>query len=208
MSKPAFDRLLGLAGLIVMLGLMAILLQLWRELEAGRSDTRKLMARIEAIEGSTVVSGNAVGRDSDSGAVMPGLSGAAATADDEAASTGLSAAQAAGESQARWRELEAKFAAQAPSRPNDSTPQQVIATFSSDALLDAVDVPSHQNVTCRLEMCVIEAGFPPGADSSDWATRLMLELGGVLPSYSTVNVPTPDGGFSLRVYAARSLRNP
>lgn len=207
MSKPAFDRLLGLAGLIVMLGLMAILLQLWRELEAGRSDTRKLMARIEAIEGSRTGISGAGGGASDAGAVMPGLSGAP-TADDEAASTGLSAAQAAGESQARWRELEAKFAAQAPSRPNDATPQQVIATFSSDALLDAVDVPSHQNVTCRSEMCVIEAAFPPGADSSDWATRLMLELGGVLPSYSTVNVPTPDGGFSLRVYAARSLRNP
>lgn len=208
MFKPAFDRPLRMAAFIVLLGVMATLFQLWRELEAGREDMRKLMARIDAIEaGRLAIPGHAGGLDIDAGtAVVPGQPGPASAVAREA-SASSSAAQSDKDELARRRELDARFAGQAPSRANDATPQQVIATFNSDALLGAMDVPSHQDVICRSEMCLIEASFPPGADGSDWATRLMLELGGVLPSYSTVNVPTPDGGFSLRVYAIRSVRN-
>jgi hypothetical protein len=101
------------------------------------------------------------------------------------------------------RTLDASFVADGPAPASDPVPQQVIAAFNSDNILGAIDVPESKDIHCRARMCLIKARFPRGADESDWATRVMLELGSALPGYSMVSIPQPSGGLEVRIYAGR-----
>jgi hypothetical protein len=100
-------------------------------------------------------------------------------------------------------ELDAQFAAQPPAPRTDAAPQLVVAAFNSDTVLAALAAPRSRNVVCRANGCLIQATFAAGDDVGDWMTRVMLEVGTALPDYRTVNVPQPDGGFELRIYATR-----
>ena len=100
-------------------------------------------------------------------------------------------------------ELDAQFAAQPAAVRTDAATQVVVAAFNSDNVLDALDAPRSRNVTCRAKGCLIQATFAAGADVGDWMTRVMLEVGTALPEYRTVNVPQPDGGYEIRIYATR-----
>ena len=99
--------------------------------------------------------------------------------------------------------LDEQFAAQLPAPRTDAAPQLVVAAFNSDSVLEALDAPRSRNVTCRANGCLIQATFAAGDDVGDWMTRVMLEVGTALPDYRTVNVPQPDGGYEIRIYATR-----
>ncbi|WP_460758582.1 hypothetical protein [Lysobacter fragariae] len=173
---------------------------------ADREAMRRLAERVEALETRM-----ASGRAELLAPAMPGMAQvntppSRPSPEQDASSAFNGSAQSEALGQARQRELQRSFAAQAPAPASDSTPQQVIAAFGSDEVLQALDVPKSQNVSCRANMCLIRATFPLGADSSDWSTRVMLELGAALPSYSTGYVRQPDGGYELQLYAARPRR--
>ncbi len=51
------------------------------------------------------------------------------------------------------------------------------------------------------QMWLIQGGFAPGEDGSDWATRVMQEVGGMFRSYSLIGIPQPDGGSEVRIHA-------
>ena len=69
-----------------------------------------------------------------------------------------------------------------------------------------MDIPQSQNVNCRAGTCLIRATFKKGQDSSDWATRVMLELGAALSSYTTAYTLQPDGSHELNLYAVRNRK--
>jgi len=197
---------LAVAATAILLSLASLALQ-WRATRAPAVDVQPLLARLDAIDArlATQPAGYPA-QDFGASAPVQMRMGMPAGAQAEPMQGGAAASAEAGMRQRRQEQqwLEAEFAAQPAAPRNDAMPQQVMGAFASDATLGALDVPRAPDVQCRADACRIEAHFAAGEDSADWTTRLMLELGTALPSYRTVNVPQPDGGYALRVYAARA----
>lgn len=201
MSGSASDRAFRIVVLAALAGIGVVLHQT-RGCADDNEAMRELAARIEAMEAVAAAPGydtrflsrsvpTIAAGSVRAGAPQPGAMGP----------VGSQLAEKLEED--RRRELRKVFAAQGVAPAADGVPQQVIAAFGSDGVVQAVDIPQSQDVKCKADMCLIRATFKPGTDSSDWATRVMLELGEELPSYSTGYARQPDGGYEINLYAAR-----
>lgn len=200
-------RNLPALALLAVIALLLVSMYQSQNAGVGRDDLQKLMARMDALDAKFERQGQASGLQLDRDGVASPLGTTRQPSSFATLPSGPHApltAQQSQQDQARIRqELESLFATQGPAPRSDSAPQQVTAALNSDGVIAALDLPKSQNVKCRADMCLIQGRFALGADASDWATRVMLELGATLPSYRTVNVPQPDGGYELRVYATR-----
>jgi hypothetical protein len=108
------------------------------------------------------------------------------------------------EGEARRRgALERGFAGLTAAPAKDPAPPALEKAFENPLVLEAAGLPVDETITCRSTMCLVSARFAPGQDSADWTNRVLMEVAAELPLASVVNVPTPDGGFEVRIYAAR-----
>lgn len=196
--------ILILAGIAV-LGALVVVFYQSRSQGIGSDDMQKLMNRLDAMDAKIQEQQQSGGPTMDPwgrGAATGGFRGAGPRLGSQPPA--VPTVEQTQQDQARMRrELDALFAAQGPAPASDSVPQQVTAAFNSDGVLGAIDTPQSRAVQCRAGMCLIQGRFAPGAEGSDWATRMMLEVGAGLPDYRIVSVPQPDGGYELRIYASR-----
>lgn len=207
MHNPSFAGrhwILILSGMAVLGALVVFYYS--RTTAKGSDDMQKLMARLDAMDAKIDAQAGRSPSDPWSGGVPPGaFRGAGARTGGQASQPpALPTMEQMQQDQARMRrELDAQFTAQGPAPVPDSAPQQVTAAFNSDAVMAAINAPQSKDVHCRAGMCLIQARFAPGAEGSDWSSRMLLEVGAGLPDYRMVSVPQPDGGYELRIYASR-----
>jgi hypothetical protein len=113
-------------------------------------------------------------------------------------------AQSIRDRDAAARKLEAAWSADA------AAPQ--VATQTEQKLLEAMETglasqarfqPTTSVPSCRASLCRIEAEFAPGEDGNNWATRLLLDMGGTFGNTTTLQYQQPEGRSQLVVYAFR-----
>jgi hypothetical protein len=163
-------------------------------------DMAALRARIEALEGQGGARGDASGP-----AYRPGSAPSRAGAKVEPLPP--SPEQAAQErriaEEKRRAALERAFAGLTAAPAKDPAPKALADAFGNPLVLESAGLPLDESVDCRSTMCLVSARFAPGADSADWTNRVLIEVAAQLPLASVINVPTPDGGLEVRIYAVR-----
>jgi hypothetical protein len=112
-------------------------------------------------------------------------------------------AQRAADGERLEQGLAVAFAGQAAAPPGDPVPDRVNAAFADPTVLEAEGLPVSEDVTCRAAMCLVRARFDAATDSTDWVNRMLLAMGGDLPSSSVVTRTAPDGSTELLIYATR-----
>ncbi|MFS8063793.1 MAG: hypothetical protein ACMG5Z_04310 [Luteimonas sp.] len=97
--------------------------------------------------------------------------------------------------------LDALFAADA--RANDSAKWEarINQAFSDPNVAEAAQ-PSIRAAHCRVRVCRITAQFPPGADGSDWATRVSMALADGFSSSRLAwgDLPTGESGLTMYTF--------
>ncbi len=88
------------------------------------------------------------------------------------------------------------------------TEQQWQTAGDARLVKEAVSQPDYVATRCKARMCRIEGSFPANADSNEWATRLLLEMGASFGASSIVTLPASDGRKEVVVYAYRLGREP
>ncbi len=92
-----------------------------------------------------------------------------------------------------------------------------LATQTEQKLLEAMDTglasqarfqPISSLPSCRASLCRIEGEFAPGQDGNNWATRLLLDMGGTFGNTTTVQYRQPDGRSQIVLYAFRLGKTP
>lgn len=205
MGGSMFDWAFRAVVLLALLG-VGLMLHQSRGDVAGPEATRQLLDRMEHLERRMAEFGTSSPSAMPFGVAAPASPGSPRFADSPGGTRPLASEQAEKYDEQKRRDLQRSFAAEGPAPASDSIPQQVIAAFGSDAVVQAVDIPQSQNVNCRAGTCLIRATFKQGQDSSDWATRVMLELGPALSSYTTAYTLQPDGSHELNLYAVRNRK--
>ncbi len=88
------------------------------------------------------------------------------------------------------------------------TEQRWQAAADARLVKEAASQPDYVATRCKASMCRIEGSFPANADSNEWATRLLLEMGAGFGASSILTLPPSNGRKNLVVYAYRLGREP
>jgi hypothetical protein len=134
--------------------------------------------------------------------VDPGLAPGSGLLEQEAAIVRLAHAQS--------ERMEQRWAADA----HDPAAAQAIVggllqTLGAERMTQVRDQPARvAGVDCRATLCRIEAVFPEGKSGNEWATRLLMELGGTFGGSELVVLPGAVGEQNLVVYAYRAGHTP
>lgn len=86
--------------------------------------------------------------------------------------------------------------------------QTLLAAMTTDGVVTAQFQPESFDVQCKSSMCRIESNFAPGADGNEWATRMLLAMGGEIASGDSVVERLPEGRQRLVLYGYRAGRVP
>lgn len=112
-------------------------------------------------------------------------------------------------SQEKFAKNEARWAMDT-AEPIESTrlEQTVLSATGSEALREVHFKPEAVEVQCKSSMCRIETKFAPGADTTEWATRLLLSTGGEFGNVNFVGERLPDGKQRMVMYSYRPGTSP
>lgn len=86
--------------------------------------------------------------------------------------------------------------------------QTVLSAAGSEALREVLFKPEAVEVQCKSSMCRIETKFAAGADTTEWATRLLLSTGGEFGNVNFVGEKLPDGKQRMVMYSYRPGTSP
>lgn len=104
------------------------------------------------------------------------------------------------------RELEARFASDAPDPvTGPDTENLLVETISGDTMAGTGLRPSNVDIACKQSSCRIVGSFERMGDAQDWGLFYITAAGGkVLSQTQMVFVPKPGGGTEVRIYSNRA----
>lgn len=104
---------------------------------------------------------------------------------------------------------EARWNLDAPA-PIESTKleQTLLSAAGSESVEQVRFKPEKLEVQCKSSMCRIETEFARGADTTEWATRLLLTTGAEFGNVNFVGERLPDGKERMVMYSYRLGTNP
>jgi hypothetical protein len=113
-------------------------------------------------------------------------------------------AQGTRDRDAAARKLESAWSADAAApQVAAQTEQKLLEAMETGLSSQARFQPTTSAPSCRASLCRIEAEFAAGQDGNDWATRLLLDMGGTFGNTTTLQYEQPEGRSQLVVYAFR-----
>lgn len=104
------------------------------------------------------------------------------------------------------RELEARFASDAPDpMTGPDTENLLVETISGETMAGTGLRPSNVDIACKQSSCRIVGSFERMGDAQDWGLFYITAAGGnVLSQTQMVFVPKPGGGTEVRIYSNRA----
>lgn len=104
------------------------------------------------------------------------------------------------------RELEARFASDAPDPvTGPETENLLVETISGETMAGTGLRPSNVDIACKRGSCRIVGSFDRMGDAQDWGLFYITAAGGnVLSQAQMVFVPRPDGKTEVRIYSSRA----
>ena len=204
-GKGSSERLPWVIAAVAVLALGANLL--WDRKggdPAGDEAIAQLTERLDALEAAP-----ARARERRAGDLRPGgLSGPGGVEDPGSFSRGeqQTPEEIAAARERQLRELEARFAADAPDpMTGPATEDLLVETISGETMASTGLRPSNVDIACKQASCRIVGSFDRMGDAQDWALFYITAAGGnVLSQTRMVFVPQPGGGTEVRIYSNRA----
>jgi hypothetical protein len=91
-----------------------------------------------------------------------------------------------------------------PRAPDALKWEQVIArSLSTPEVASGSEQPTSRSIQCRARLCLVAATFAPGADASEWTTRVAMAMSDSFSNSRVASRTLPSGEVALNLYAYR-----